>query len=126
MDLNMSEDKTNPNSQDPPDREFLEKMLAGVTQQYASSDLHRQIQINNQKLIDCRHEIVMSLTAFVYQQDDEGKDIAAAEICRKNFHIPVPANQDYNEYMKSFFSFLENCITQSATESENKGSSNNE
>jgi hypothetical protein len=117
----MLEDKTEQNNQDPPDREFLEKMLAGVAQQYGSSDLHRQIQINNQKLIDCRHEIVMSLTAFVYQQDDEGKDIAAAEICRKNFHIPVPANHDYHDYMKSFFGFLENCISESATSSDNKG-----
>lgn len=117
----MLEDTVKQHNQDPPDREFLEKMLAGVTQQYANSDLHRQIQINHQKLIDCRHEIVMSLTAFVYQQDDEGKDIAAAEICKKNFHIPVPANQDYHEYMRGFFSFLENCISTSATAAENKG-----
>jgi hypothetical protein len=122
----MSEDKIDSNNTDPPDREFLEKLLHGVEHQYGSSDLHRQIQINHQKLIDCRHEIIMSLTGFVYQQDDEGKDVAAVEICKKNFHIPVPANQDYNEYIKGFFSFLENCISQSATASEDKGQPNNE
>ena len=82
-------------------------------------DLHKDIQINNQKLIDCRHEIVIAITAYVYAQDDAGQDVSAEEICRKNFHIPVPANKEYHEYMNSFFSFLQNCLTTSIEKTDN-------
>ena len=116
MELNMSEE----NNQIPKDKEVLERLLEGVVEHYASSDLHRSIQINNQKLIDCRHEIIMAITAYVYAQDDSGQDVAAEEICRKNFHIPVPANKDYHDYMKNFFMFLETCLSSSIEKTDQK------
>ncbi len=104
----------------PEDKEAIEKTLEAVQQQYGNLDLHNQIQLQNSKLIDCRHEIVIGLTATIYEQDETGNTSGAKEICQKNYHIPVPANKDYHEYLSGFFGFLENCMATSVEKTDSK------
>lgn len=102
------------------EKEALKKILEGVENQYAALGLHNHIQVDDTKLIDCRHEIVISLTAKVYEQNDEGQTSNAKEICKKNYHIPVPVDKNYHAYMEGFFTFLENCMSTSAEKAEQK------
>jgi hypothetical protein len=66
------------------------------------------------KLLICPHEIVITVIANVLEENEKGEVIGTKEICQKDYHIPVPPTHDYNIYMESFFSHLENCITASA------------
>jgi hypothetical protein len=77
-------------------------------QQYSS------IFEGQQKKIQCTRELVFNVAAKVMTEDDEGKDIACEEIVVKNFHIPVPENVEYKYFMDAFFTFLENCLSNSA------------
>ena len=69
---------------------------------------------STEKLISCRHEIVFDITANVLEENDVGETVGTKEICVKKYHIPVPSNKDYNEYMKAFFSYLEKQMTDAA------------
>jgi hypothetical protein len=44
---------------------------------------------------------------------DTGNLIGAKEISKKNYHIPVPSNKKYEDYLHGFFNFLENCMSSS-------------
>jgi hypothetical protein len=66
------------------------------------------------KLIDCPHEIIFKVTANVLEENKEGQLVSSKEICTKDYHIPVPADKDYKEYMNIFFDFLENGLASSA------------
>lgn len=66
------------------------------------------------KLMDCPHEIVFKITASVLEEDKEGQLVSSKEVCTKDYHIPVPIDKDYKEYMKIFFNFLENGLASSA------------
>lgn len=87
--------------------------LDAIKEQFASVSLGNFIQQSNSKLIECRHEIVISVIAHVLEDDDEGQTVGSKEICKKNYHIPVPSHRDYNEYLDGFFKFLENCMSTS-------------
>jgi len=69
---------------------------------------------STEKLISCRHEIIFDITANVLEENDLGEPVGTKEICVKKYHIPVPSNKDYNEYMQVFFSYLEKNITNAA------------
>lgn len=60
-----------------------------------------------EKLIDCPHEIVFSITANVLSQNEKGELIDTKEILEQNYHIPVPIDKDYQNYMAVFFKYLE-------------------
>ena len=62
------------------------------------------------KLIDCAHEIVFTINAHVLSQNEKGELVSSREICVKNYHIPVPIDKDYNNYMTTFFEYLEKKI----------------
>lgn len=66
-----------------------------------------------EKLIDCAHEIVFSINANVLMQNEKGEHVGTREICVKNYHIPVPIDKDYNNYMSVFFEYLEKKIIES-------------
>lgn len=66
------------------------------------------------KLLMCPHEIVITVIANVLEENEKGELIGTKDICQKDYHIPVPPKHDYNNYMHSFFSHLETCITSSA------------
>lgn len=96
-------------------KEDLIKLLDQIKNQQDSRANFNAEELNeNQKLFDCRHEIVFSIVANVIEQDDAGQAVASRHICRKNYHIPVPATKDYNEYMGAFFEFLEQALADSA------------
>lgn len=82
---------------------------------------YEDLQTEPKKLIACQHEIIFNVTANVMEENDKGETVRTKEICSKNYHIPVPPDQDYNLYMKTFFSFLEDCLANSA----NKASEEN-
>jgi maltose-binding protein MalE len=98
-------------------KEELVKLLEQIRDQQDSRANFNANEIDeNQKLFDSRHEIIFSITANVVEQDDTGQAVASRHICRKNYHIPVPATKDYNEYMTAFFDFLEKCLSDSANQ----------
>lgn len=95
-------------------KEELVKLLEQIRDQQDSRANFNANEIDeNQKLFDSRHEIVFSIIANVIEQDEAGQAVASRHICRKNYHIPVPATKDYNEYMAAFFDFLEKCLSDS-------------
>lgn len=87
--------------------------LNSVRAQCTDHSLGHIIAENHAKLIECRHEILIGVTAHVMEEDDTGTTVASKEICKKNYHIPVPSNKDYNQYMQGFFDFLEQCMKSS-------------
>lgn len=106
------------------DIEKIAEALSGIRSQFAGSELSEFIKTDNQKLIECRHEIVIDVVAQVYEENETGETIASKEISKKSYHIPVPSNKDYKEYLIGFFNFLENCMLKSIQE--NEGNTNNE
>jgi hypothetical protein len=97
------------------DKQKILEAIEAIQKQHDSASLANNISMSSDKLIDCRHEIVIQVVAKILEEDQTGMTIGAKEICQKNYHIPVPANRDYNEYTKGFFDFLENCMSTSAT-----------
>lgn len=80
-----------------------------------SDELANLMAGSSSKLIECQHEIILSVTGKVYEENTEGQTVSAKHICQKNYHIPVPPSKDYSDYLAGFFSHLEQCIIQSAT-----------
>lgn len=98
------------------DKEKIDSFVQNLAKQYNSETLADEISQEYEKIIDCRHEIVISVTARVLEQNDTGEHVGTKEICKQNYHIPVPALIDYHIYMKGFFDKLEKCIAQSDKE----------
>jgi hypothetical protein len=99
------------------EKEKILEAVESVSKQYqiGSESLASQIysQSEHNKLIDCRHEILIQITAHVIEQDVTGSTVGTKEICQKNYHIPVPENKDHHVYLQGFFNFLEGCMNQS-------------
>lgn len=106
------------------DKEKIHSIIDDITKQYNTYPLSNEISQEHDKLLDCRHEIVIALTARVLEQNDTGEHIGTKEICKQNYHIPVPAFKDYHAYMKGFFDKLEKCITTSDQETTQEGTTN--
>jgi hypothetical protein len=81
---------------------------------------YEDLMLEPKKLISCQHEIIFNVTANVMEENEKGETVRTKEICSKNYHIPVPPDQDYNLYMKTFFSFLEECLANSANNASEK------
>lgn len=98
------------------EKEHILKQLDALKEQFdfPSEGLADLVNNSSSKLIECQHEIIITVIGKVYEENDEGETVSAKEICQKNYHIPVPPLQDYNEYLSGFFTHLENCIIQSA------------
>lgn len=67
-----------------------------------------------EKLTICPHEIVFSVMASVMEENEKGETIGCKEVCQKNYHIPIPPQNDYNIYMEAFFEHISECIQQSS------------
>lgn len=63
------------------------------------------------------HEIRVSLSIEVSEVDDKGYLKETKELMKKNYHIPVPAKQDYSIYVNKFVTNLENKMADSCRES---------
>jgi hypothetical protein len=59
------------------------------------------------KLIQCTHEIVFTVTARVLEENLKGEIVGEKEVSIKTYHIPVPIDKDYKNYMTTFFKYLE-------------------
>jgi hypothetical protein len=105
----MKESKDN--DLDPELMEYL-KSFAG------HGNMEQNLDGSVEKLIDCKHEIVFSIVANVLEENEKGETVKSKRICSKNYHIPVPEGVDYDMYMDSFFSFLENCLAESAKQAD--------
>lgn len=92
------------------EKQKILEMLHTVRSQVSDHSLHHLIAENHAKLIECRHEIVISVTANIMEEDDMGELVGTKEICKKNYHIPVPSDKDYHHYLEGFFNFLEQCM----------------
>lgn len=95
------------------EKAFIDSVIRGVHEQYSQYSLSNEISQENEKLLDCRHEIVITITAKVLEQDEKGEPVGAKEICKQNYHVPVPQNKHYHEYMDGFFNRLRECIASS-------------
>lgn len=88
-------------------------------EQEFSSKEYAHLFEDKTKLIDCPKEIVFTVLANVLSQNEKGEFIGSNEICKKNYHIPVPEEQDYHIFMNAFFALIENCLSSSAKKAYN-------
>lgn len=63
-----------------------------------------------EKLLKCPHEIMFTITAKVMAENLKGEITGDKEICIKHYHIPVPIDKDYKDYMITFFNYLQDNI----------------
>ena len=97
--------------------EQLEKFKEFVSQADLDRILKFKQEFNNplkeeelEKVISCPHEIVFTVNANVLTENEKGELTGTKEICVKNYHIPVPIDRDYKEYMSAFFQYIEDQI----------------
>lgn len=130
MDINDNTDSEKTNSKNSDSDIDKEKIKDQLYKQYESlmhqfspgsmNYMNPDMISGNKKLIACRHEIIFNINARVMEEDELGNPVATTAICTKNYHIPVPADKDYNVYMEAFFKHLESCLSQSAKHSSTK------
>lgn len=124
------------NSVETDQTDYIEKVKQDFANSFGDADVtnptelldYLQKNYNNEvpdldrpkKLISCPHEIIFDIKATVMEENEKGEIVGCKEICRKDYHIPVPPKKDYNLYMESFFEHLEKCIISSAKHSEEK------
>lgn len=108
----------------PEEKENIIKALDDIRKQMSGQDLSDYISAENTKLIECKHEIAISVVASIFEEDDAGQIVGAKEICKKNYHIPVPSNRNYKDYLTGFFNFLENCMSSSIDKVEQEEKTN--
>lgn len=63
-----------------------------------------------EKLLKCPHEIIFTITAKVIEENLKGEKVGDKEICVRNYHIPVPIDKEYKDYMATFFNYLQENI----------------
>lgn len=101
--------------------EELEKFKEFVSKEELDRVFKFKQEFNNplkdeelKKVVSCPHEIVFTINANVLTENEKGELTGTKEICVKNYHIPVPIDKDYKEYMSVFFKYIEdqiiNCI----------------
>jgi hypothetical protein len=78
------------------------------------------------KLIDCPLEIVFSINANILEQNTEGQTTGSRELCVRTYHIPIPPNKNYKEYMDAFFGFFENTLAASVEQAEQQSTNTQE
>jgi hypothetical protein len=91
----------------------IEKLIYRLYEGINHDPLHDATFLEDKKLIACRHEIVIDVTANVMEEDESGEQVGTKEICKQNYRIPVPSNKDYNVFMKAFFNHIESCMGKS-------------
>lgn len=112
-------------------QEELERFKEFISQEELDKVLKFKQEFNNplkeeelEKVISCPHEIVFTINANVLTENEKGELTGTKEICVKNYHIPVPIDKDYKEYMSVFFKYVEdqivNCINKTEETMEQK------
>jgi hypothetical protein len=62
------------------------------------------------------HEIRVSMTIEISEVDEKGYLKETKEMIKKNYHIPVPAQKDYNTYVQKFTSRFQQKLTETCQE----------
>jgi len=108
----------------------LEKLYETIQKQIEQSQGLQYAElndlVNDSKATNNPYEIVFDVTAKVLQENEKGEVVSTKEIMTKNFFIPVPIDKDYNEFMGSFFSYIEKHILEAANQAYDKGSETDE
>ena len=69
------------------------------------------------KQTDAQYEIYINLTANVLEHIEGTEFPESKSVCVNNYFIPVPSGQSHHEYLKAFFDYVENCMSNSASQS---------
>jgi len=77
------------------------------------------------KLISCPHEIVFSVTANVLEEDKEGQNVGSVQLLSQTYHMPVPQDKNYVDFVNAFMEFFEKTIQDSYNDA-NKNTVNKE
>jgi hypothetical protein len=77
------------------------------------------------KLISCAHEIVFAVTANVLEENKEGQNVGSVELLSQTYHMPVPQDKHYIDFVNAFMEFFEKTMETSYNEA-NKNTENKE
>lgn len=102
----------NPNNFVNPLEEAVYKNFEQISQAH-----YRELEeyTNLKKLTDAPHEIIFDVTATVMEENNKGEIIGTKEISTQRYHIPVPINQNYEVFMKTFFHHIHECLNDTAS-----------
>jgi hypothetical protein len=75
---------------------------------------YQELDNTPKKLIDSPHEIVFSVEANILEQNNNHENIGSRLLHKRNFHMPVPPQQDPAEYMEAFLKHFETALIESA------------
>lgn len=75
---------------------------------------YEELDNTPKKLIDSPHEIVFSVEANILEQNSNHENIGSRLLHKRNFHMPVPAQKDPEEYMEAFLKHFETALVESA------------
>lgn len=112
------------------DLDLLKKRIAELNEEH-KVDLSEYKYIFDdpnrvKKQTEFPHEIHISLTANILKNVDGAEFPESESVCVNNYYIPVPSGNDYQEYVKVFFDYIENCMNSSASDMHNKEATDNE
>jgi len=71
--------------------------------------------VDEQKLSECKYELLFSISASLLEEN-EGQLSNSQNIYAQNYHIPIPNDKDHKIFLNTFFKFLENSLSASASE----------
>lgn len=114
------------------DKEELLKHFQQIQNNFNSQDyhtLHPGTQDGTLPLTGSRYEIVFNITANLLANtpDSENQQIntSSEKIYNNNYYVPIPEDQDKDEYIQNLLKFFEKNLAQ-ATKETNQEIKNNE
>jgi hypothetical protein len=95
----------------------LEKILSKEEVDEIKNRFENQLNFfpEETKLISCPHEIVFSITANVLEENEDGHTVGSKELTTRTYHMPVPSDKDYHEFIDVFMEFFEKTMIESHT-----------
>ena len=66
------------------------------------------------------YEIHINMTANILKNVEGAEFPESESVCINNYYIPVPSGNNYQQYVKAFFDYVENCMSNSASDMHNK------
>lgn len=76
------------------------------------------------KQTDAKYEIYINIVANVLENIEDSEFPESKSIIANNYFIPVPSGQDHNIYLSEFFKYIQNCMSISAQQADNKDKNN--
>jgi hypothetical protein len=118
--MNSEETPETPEAQAPKDDilDNLEKILEKDEFEEIKQRFETQLNLfpESTKLISCAHEIVFSVTANVLEENKEGQNVGSVELLSQTYHMPVPENKHYIDFVNAFMEFFEKTMAESYNE----------